>query len=199
MWKDVGVKTASGVIEKRVDKGIEPKSRAAIVFSGAFQYEQTERVAIRAMADVLENRLREKLREDLGGTYSVSTSASYSKYPRQEYQFSIDFGCSPDRTDELVKGVFQQIELLKSEGPSEKQVKDVKETFLRELETSNTQNGYLLSQIALRYQYSEDLASLFAMSEYYNKITPAIVQEAARKYLNTNNYVKVTLFPETKP
>ena len=36
------------------------------------------------------------------------------------------------------------------------------------------------------------------MSDYYNKITPALVQQAAKKYLNTNNYVKVTLFPETK-
>ena len=31
-------------IEKRVDKGIEPKSRADIVFSGPFQYNQEQRV-----------------------------------------------------------------------------------------------------------------------------------------------------------
>jgi predicted Zn-dependent peptidase len=32
--------------------------------------------------------------------------------------------------------------------------------------------------------------------EYYRKLTPALIQEAARTYLNTSNYVKVTLFPE---
>jgi zinc protease len=195
-WKDVGIKKPTGVIEKRVDKGLEPKSRAEIVFSGPFAYNQDQRVAIRAMAQVLEIRLRESLREDLGGTYSVSASAGYSKIPREDYSVTISFGCSPDRTDELVKGVFKEIEQLKTDGPSDKQVADVKETFLRDQETNMKQNGYLLAQIAARYQLGEDLTSLFNMSEYYNKITPAMVRDAARQYLNTNNFVKVTLFPE---
>ena len=80
-WKDVGMTRPKGVVEKRVDKGIEPKSRARIVFAGPFQYDQERRVGIRALADVLEIRLRESLREDLGGTYSVSASAGYAKYP----------------------------------------------------------------------------------------------------------------------
>jgi zinc protease len=195
-WKDVGIQRPKGVIEKRVEKGIEPKSRAGIVFSGPFSYTQEQRVAIRAMEDVLETRLRETLREELGGTYSVSVSAGYSKEPRSEYTVSVDFGANPTRTEELVKGVFREIELLKSEGPSEKQVADVKETLLRDLETNNKQNGYLLTQIAVRYQYGEDLASLFALADHYNRLTPAVIRDAARTYLDTNNYVKVTLFPE---
>ena len=195
-WRDVGIQRPKGVIEKRVDKGIEPKSRAGIVFSGPFSYTQEQRVAIRAMEDVLETRLRETLREELGGTYSVSVSAGYSKHPRSEYTVSVDFGANPTRTEELVKGVFREIELLKSEGPSEKQVADVKETLLRDLETNNKQNGYLLTQIAVRYQYGEDLASLFALADHYNRLTPAVIRDAARTYLDTNNYVKVTLFPE---
>ena len=195
-WKDTGLTKPSGVIEKRVDKGLEPKSRAQIVFSGPFQYSQEQRVAIRAMAQALEIRLRESLREDLGGTYSVSASAGYSKIPREEYSITISFGCSPDRTEELVKGVFKQIEQLKTEGPTEKQVADVKETFLRDQETNMKQNAYLLTQITSRYQYAEDLTSLFNMADYYNKIDPATIREASRLYLKTDRFVKVTLFPE---
>ena len=58
------------------------------------------------------------------------------------------------------------------------------------------QNGYLLSQIAARYQYSEDLTSLFNMGDYYNKLDAATIRDAARQYLKTDNFVKVTLFPE---
>jgi zinc protease len=50
-WKDVGVRTPAGIVEKQVEKGLEPKSEAAIVFSGPFEYDQTHRVAIRAMAE----------------------------------------------------------------------------------------------------------------------------------------------------
>src|SRR4029079_19154015 len=93
-------------------------------------YNQDQRVAIRAMAKVLEIRLRESLREDLGGIYSVSASAGYSQISRAEYSVTIDFGCSPDRTDELVKSVFKEIEQLKENGPTDKPVDDVKQTFL---------------------------------------------------------------------
>jgi zinc protease len=197
-WKDVGARPVSGVVQAKVEKGIEPRSQTVMVFTGPFEYNQLNRVVLRAMADVLQNRLRETLREDLGGTYSVSVSPGYSKVPREEYELTIQFGSSPARVDELVKAVLQQIEELKSKGPAPQQVADVKATFLRDLETSSKTNGFLLTNIASRYQYGEDLATLFNLADYYNKITPELTQAAARTYLNTNNYVNVELFPEKK-
>ena len=197
-WKNVGIDPPKGVIEKRVEKGIEPKSRATIAFTGTFQYDQTQRVAIRALAMVLENRLREILREDLGGTYSVSASASYTKLPDPEYRLSIDFGCSPDRTDALLKAVYQEVERMKSEGPTEKQTADIREALLREFETNIKQNSYLLGQISGKYEYGEDPATLLLVPEFYKKLTPAGIQTAAKTYLDSKNYVQVTLFPEKK-
>jgi zinc protease len=148
------------------------------------------------MADVLQNRLRETLREDLGGTYGVSVSPGYSKIPREEYQLDIRFGASPDRLEELVKVVFDEIEKLKTGGPTPKQVSDIKETMLRDLETSNQSNGFLLTNIAVRYQTGEDLETLFNLDDYYQKIDAEMIQTAARTYLNADNYTIVELFPE---
>jgi zinc protease len=195
-WKDIGMKRPTGVIEKRVDKGLEPKSRTAIVFTGPFDYTQENRIAIRAMAEVLEVRLRESIREDLGGTYNVSAAANYTKWPRGEYTIDISFGSNPDRTEELAKTVLKEIEAFKANGPTDKQVADVKETFLRDQETNMKQNGYLLGQIAVRYQFNEDLTSLFNMADHYRKIDAAMVKAAAQKYLDSANMVKVMLFPE---
>ncbi len=197
-WRDVGVRPPTGIIEKRVDKGLEPKSRANITFTGAFEYTQTERVAIRAMADVLTTRLRETLREELGGTYSVAASAGYTRFPRSEYSLAINFGCNPDRTEELLKTVFHEIELLQTNGPTEQQANDVREKLLRDHEVNMKQNRYLLTQIAYKYQYGEDPAGVLEVPDFYRKINPGMIQEAARTYLNMKNYVKVTLFPEKK-
>ena len=199
-WKDNKVMSPTTVVEKRVEKGLEPQSRARIVFTGPFTYNQESRIAIRSLANVLQTRLREVLREELGGTYSVSASAGYEKMPRSEYSFSIEFGSAPERTDELVKRVFAEVEALKTGGPTEKQVSDTKEAFIRDHETNLKDNGYLLSQIATKYQYGEadELAVLFDLATWYRKITAATVQAAAKQYLNTNRYVKVTLFPEKK-
>ncbi len=197
-WKDVGIHTPAAVVEKQVQKGIEPKSMAAIVFSGPFEFDQTHRVAIRALAQVLQTRLRETIREELGGTYSITAGQSYDRIPRQEYSVRIQFGCDPQRTDDLIKRVLAEIEQLRANGPTETQVSDVREALLREFETNSKQNGYVLNQIALRYQSGDDPAGLWDVPEYYKKIDKAMIQQAAKTYLNTNRYVKVTLFPEKK-
>ncbi len=195
-WKDVGIRNPDTVIEKRVDKGIEPKSQSRIVFVGPFEYDQTHRAVLRAMATVLEGRLRTTLREDLGGTYSVSVSPAYSKIPVSRYQVSIAFGSSPDRTDNLVDHVFQEIDKLKTEGPSPRDVSDTKEILIREFETGSKQNGYLLAQLVGRYENGEDIDSLFQVPRTYANITADDIQAAAREYLDTKRYVKVLLFPE---
>ena len=197
-WRDVGIRAPKGVVEKSVNKGIEQQSQAAIVFTGPFQYDRDHRVAIRALGMVLDTKLREVLREDLSGTYGVSVSPGYTIIPRQEYSFTIRFGCDPKRTDELVKVIFQEIENLKKSGPSEKQVSDVMEALLRDFETNVTQNSYLLGQIYLRYQVPQDLGEYFNLPEYYMTLNATMILEAARAYLNTDDFVKVTLFPESK-
>jgi zinc protease len=197
-WKDTGVRPPAGVVEKRVDKGIEPKSEAAVVFTGPFQYDQVHRVAIRAMALVLEGRLREALREELGGTYSVSTTATYSKIPIEQYAVAIEFGCDPERTTELVKRVFQEVEAVKNRGVTDAQLREVKAGLTREFETSSKQNSYLLSQISARYEFNDDLAEFFKITSFYDGLTSAMIQDAARTYLNTGKYVQVTMFPEKK-
>jgi zinc protease len=197
-WKDVGARTPTNVVEKTVEKGIEPKSLSAIVFSGPFEYDPTHRAAIRAMAEILQTRLLETIREELGGTYSIGAFAGYERIPNPTYSVTIQFGSAPDRTENLIKRVFQEIELLKTNGPSDKQVADEKEALLREYETSSKVNTYWLTQITAKYQSGEDVAALWHVPEIYNKIDKAMIQQAAKTYLNTNAYVEVKLFPEKK-
>ena len=197
-WKDVGMSPPKGIVEKIVKKGVEPQSRVSIVFSGPFEYDQTHRIAMRSLVTTLDTKLRETLREDLSGTYGVSVSPSYSKFPVQRYTLDISFGCNPKRVDELAAAIFKEIDALQANGPTEKQVNEVLQGFLRDYETSTKQNSYLLSQIYLRYQQGEDLKDFFNFPELYKKqVTAATIQEAARAYLNKGNYVRVTLLPET--
>jgi zinc protease len=197
-YKDVGIRYATGLVEKRVEKGLEPQSTAALVFTGKFEREPKERVYIRALADVLNARLREKLREDLGGTYGVGVNPNYTHIPVEEYAMTINFSCAPDRTEELVKEALKEVELLKTAGPTDQQVADVREKLLRDFETNSKQNGYWVTQLSLKYQYGETPDSLFALPETYRTLTPAIIQAAAKRYLDPANMVKVTLFPEKK-
>jgi zinc protease len=197
-WRDSGVRPPIGIVERRVEKGVEPQSQTAIVFTGPFEYNQPNRIAIRAMSLILQTRLRETLREDLGGTYSVSVGANYQKMPRPEYVSSVSFGSSPDRTDALVKTVFDQIATFVADGPTAAELADVRQTLIRDLETNMESNSYLATQIMARLEHGEDVEGFFGLRSLYESLTAAAVQQAAKAYLRPDNFVRVSLFPEKK-
>jgi zinc protease len=195
-WRDVGVRPAFGVVNRRVEKGIDPQSQTHIVFTGGFRYDVEHRVMIRAMTMALEGTLRNVLREDLGGTYGVSVSATASKVPVPQYRVSIAFGSDPEQTETLVRAVFEKIEELKQFGPSREDVNNITRIFERELETNSRQNGYLLREITRAYQNDEDLRDVFNLPDIYARVNAPAIQRAAELYLDTGSYVKVELFPE---
>ena len=123
-WKDVGMSYPTGVITREVKRGIEPKAQTAIVFTGPFEFTWENVQQISALADLLEIKLRERLRQDLGGTYGVGVSASPAHFPKESYMLRIDFGSAPERAAELQKAVFAEIDSVKAErrvgeGPAE--------------------------------------------------------------------------------
>ncbi len=196
-WVDHGVDPPPGVIEKTVYKGIEPQSTTRIIFAGDGEYSLEESTAIGAMADILQIRLRELLREDLGGTYGVGVSGSLSYRPDEEYLVTISFGSDPERADELAAVVFEEIERLKAEGPDAETVDKVRETQRRSKETSLEQNGYWLGQLSAYTSAGMDIRRI----PLYDRIegwTAEQVQQAANRYLRTDRYMKFVLLPENK-
>jgi zinc protease len=194
--RDVGIRPPTGVVEKTVTKGREPRSQVGIVFTGPFKNTSQERLVVRTLADTLEGSLQRVLREDLGGTYGVSVEPDYTMRPAGEYRLTISFACDPARTDDLVKALFGVIDQFKSTGPSDGQLADVRAALLRDLETDSQQNGFVLRQVAYAYEYGEDIPDLAKIRASYDQLTSTVIRDAARTYLDASRYVKVVLMPE---
>src|SRR5207247_2956477 len=102
-WGDLGITPPPGIVEKTVEKGIAPKSEVAIVFSGPFEYDDQHALALRTMTRVLESRLFDTIRQELGGTYSITADSGFEKFPRPQYVVRIDWTCDPAQADALVR------------------------------------------------------------------------------------------------
>jgi zinc protease len=196
-WKDIGVHTPTGVVTRDVRRGTEPKARTVIVFNGPFEWTRENRYALASLAEVLRMRLRDVLREELGGTYDVSVSQSSERDPRPEYQFSIDFGSAPDRVDTLRAAVFRELERIKRDGPTAEEIEKVREMQRRGEETEVKQNGFWLNALASAARYGQDPRLILHRSELRASLTPALVRDIARKYVNESRYVQVRLLPES--
>jgi len=195
---DDGKRTPPGVVKKAVYKGIEEQSQVALIFSGETELSMSERRKLSLLKDVVEKRLREVLREDLGGTYGVSVLSNFQDEPYQGFQFSISFGCAPDRVDELISNVWLNINDLQSNPPSETHLKDAKESIARSWETGLKENGYWLT--ALQFYMGREMDPeriLINPSVQVGEITGADMVAAANKFLNPDRYVQVVLYPES--
>ncbi len=194
-WKDLGVDPPSGVIEKTVYKGMEPQSRTQIIFAGDGAYSPEESTVIGALASILEIRLRELLREDLGGTYGVGVGGSLTYRPDEEYDVTISFGSAPERADELAAVVFEEIERIKADGPDAETVDKVRESQRRAKETNLRENSYWLGRIQGMDEQGRDLA-LIPSYDMIEGWTAEQVQEAAVRYLREDQYARFVLYPE---
>ena len=199
-WRDLGITPPTGVVEKTIEKGIAPKSQVAIVMSGPFEYDDAHKLALRAMTLVLQSRLLDTIRQELGGTYSITATPDTEKFPRPQFSVRIDWTCDPARTATLVQRVFEELAFVTLTPLSPTQVTLIREALQREFEANSQDNAYLLNQISRRYEDGEaaDIAAVGNMPQRIAALTGDAVQQAARSYLDTANYVKVTLMPETK-
>jgi zinc protease len=193
--RDIGIRPPDGVVQRVVKSGREPKSQVSVVFSGSFVNTPRERLVLRGVTDALEGTLQRVLREELGGTYGVSVDPQFAKLPTPSYRIAISFACDPARTDALVKALFDTITRFKTNGPGEGQIADARAALGRDYEVNSRENSYLLNQLAYAYEHGEDLQGVFDRTALHEQLTADAVTEAARRYLDLQRYVQVTLVP----
>ena len=197
-FRDVGPKLFSGQIDKTVRKGIAPQSQTAILMAGAAPWSREDAYLLSSVGEVLEMRLLDRLRESLGGTYSVSVNAQFSRHPRPEWQLVISYGSAPDKAESMFAAVKQELDSLRRVPPSAAEVERVREQQRRELEVARKQNGYWLSTIRSRLENGDDLGTIGAEDPLMAGLTAEKLAAAAKKYLTEANRARFVLLPEGK-
>jgi zinc protease len=187
-------------VQKTVQKGIAPKSQVSIVFSGALQYTDANLLALRTVTMLLQGRLFDTIRQQLGGTYSIEVEPLTQKFPRSEYSVRITWACDPARVDTLVQRVFDEIAFVKRTPLQPLQVERIRAALRRDFDDNSQDNGYLLNQIVRRYEdgNADGVGNVFNVPDQIAALTGGQIQQAAQTFLSSENYVKVTLMPETK-
>lgn len=195
-WRDVGIRPPSGVVEKIVHKGMEPKAETLVLYHGATPFTPETRYQLRSLSEYLEMRMLENLREALGGTYSVSVGGEATRVPHPEYSVSIQFGSAPGRADTLFRSILAVIDSTKAGQISQSDVQKVREQQQRTLEVSRRENSYWLANIAARLENEEDPRGLLRYEDFIKGLNAAQLQAAARRFLDTSNYARFVLLPE---
>ena len=201
-WRDVEPRPPEGAITKVVRKGKAPVATQVILFTGTTDPAgpETELIAA-AAAQILQERLLDKLREAMGATYGVDASMSISRVPRKSYSTAIDFKSSPQQADTLWQAAQVIIAAFRNDGPTKDELQKFVEQTRRETEIAVKTNGWWLGQLS-NYtmadgpRFGRSMSELLEWNKRLDALTPAMVQDAARRYLDPANVARFVLLPE---
>ena len=164
-WRDLGITPPAGVVEKTIEKGIAPKSQVAIVFSGPFEYDDAHRLALRTMTLLLQSRLFDTIRQELGGTYSITATPDIDEVPAAANTPCGSSGRAIRRARRRsCSACSRRSTFVRDTRFVAGQMALIREALLREFEQNSQDNGYLLSQIARRYE-DGDAADVAAVDQ----------------------------------
>ena len=195
-YSTVRLQFPMGVKKEIVNKGQEPKAQTVMTFFADTGLDELEMHRLRAATAILERHLRDELREELGGTYSVGVDYS-NTLPQAGYgATTIQFGSAPDRVDSLVATVMTELDKMRRDGPSADDVQKVKETEKEGLETSFKQNGFWIGALQTAQMLGWDPVSILHRTERTDTLTADNIHDAFRKYFPADRNTIVTLMPE---
>ena len=194
--RDAGLRFAKGVVKKKVALEKEAKSQVTLIFHGDETWSKDKERDAFILAEVLNIRLREQLRENLSGVYSVGANGNLMRTPRQVRTFSVSFTCAPERVDALVAATFKEMAEIAKSGVSAEYLDKVKAEFLRARETELRTNGFWLGQLTWAAFYGDDPAIVLDPNNVARRVTSDNVKAAAKRYLDPKQYFQAVLVPE---
>ncbi len=195
-WKDVGIGYATGKLTKQILQGSEPKSYVSMTFGAPDRWTREASHDARVLSMVLQIRLREVLREDMGGVYGVRASVSLSREPTGRREATISFGCDPANVEKLRDAALTVLRAVQKDGISNEYLAKVREQLKRARETDAKENWWWTNQLREAYWFGEDFASTTTLEPVLAHVTSDHVKAAARRFFDERNLVVGVLRPK---
>jgi len=198
-WKDVNMKAVEGNVIEHFKNGVAPKTSVNMYFHGPYEYNKNNNYVMSSMVSYLRIKLRETMREDMGGVYGVRVSGGGKYKPREEYSITVSFNADPPMADELIAAAKKVIQTAIDEAPSEIDMTKVKETQKQSKIKSLEENRYWQRSMVRQHDFEKDFDDLLlpALEEKIESLTAAQIQNAVKKYFNYDSYIEVVMEPDT--
>ncbi len=196
-WKNVGISYAVGKVTKEITQGSEPKSYVSMMFGAPDTWNRDSARDARVLGMVLQIRLREVLREDMGGVYGVRSFVSLSREPTMRREATISFGCDPANVEKLRDAALGVLRTIQKEGIGPEYLAKVTEQLKRARETDAKENWWWSSQLREAYWFGEDFTAVTDLDGMLARVTSDRVKASAKRFFSEKHLVFGVLRPQT--
>jgi zinc protease len=193
---DNGVRVKKGVKDFTVYKGKEQKSFILNIYSGEVPYSEDLAFKAEMLAEILNIKIIEDLREKIGGIYSGGINGTVQKYPYNSYIFGLQLPCGPENVDKLKKAAAEEIEKIKTNGPEQKDLDKVKKSLMEKYTVNMKENNFWTGVLQGIYFSDKDPQRTLNYEKVVADIAVADIKKAANLLFDGKNIIGGILLPE---
>jgi len=172
-----------------------PKSTVFISHSEDLKYNSYNNVCLKVINGILELVFTAKVREDAGGTYSVSVSLTSQKYPHQNASGLIMFDCNPSRADSLKGIIYNEINKLVKVGPGKEELSKTVNSLLNNREESRKHNNFWSNAIYSWCYTGIDINDSKNYEDILKNLTAKDIQKFAREFFSKADVADIVFRP----
>ena len=177
--------------------GKENKSDIQLSYYGNLtEFSDKENMAYSLLADIIQMKTTEKLREDLGATYSPRVSGQMSRSPMLEFSLVLSVSAAPENVEKLAAAFDEIIKKVAAGEITADDMLKAKEQRKKNVETQQKTNGYWAATLEQQEMYGFNSSII---TNYFTRLNDATKDElvaVANKYLLKASILKAILNPE---
>lgn len=196
-FKDNGVRPIAGEHTLKFKKGTEKKSLIISQYYGEIPYSEDLSLKAQALAEILNIKVVEEMREKLGAIYGGGFNANVTKEPYARYSVGLSLPCGPENVDKLIAAAAEEIKTLQEKGPDMKDLDKVRTTWHEQHRTSIQENKYWQDKLEGILFWGKDKGHVLQYDAWIDKLTPADIQQTAKLLFNGKNQFTSILYPES--
>ncbi len=185
-----------------VFRGAESHCMNYMFYGGEFTYDHKLDMSMTyaAFDHIVSHRLLEKLRKEMGDTYSVRLSSNFPYAPNlDEMMISINFSCEPEKADNMKSFAREVLDNFLKKGVTDDEIATAKEILLERERVSYLSNVGLLRAHQASNMYDVDVHNLV---DYVSKIERQVTKERIEGYAKAafsenRHLMSYTIKPDT--
>lgn len=185
-----------GVVVAEADGGEGDTANVSFLFTGAATSDRRADVVASVVREVVGNRLTDFIREELGDSYSPIARIELGDGALPSTELYISVSTAPDLVDDVSDAVLDQLEELRTDGPSEREFSNAVNTVAEQL---NFINNVQINDEALAVLTDPEGNGSFdefvEQARIIGTVGEGDVNDALTDWIDLDRYIEVRVTP----
>lgn len=182
------------VVVTTVEAGSDEQGRLGMFFTNPFQPRLEDRLAARMLQLIVDNRLRERIREELSATYSIFSSIDLQREPDPFVESFVSSTGHPNDLGRISDEVMADLAELQASGPTAEEMATAVEQLRSEIDLIN--NPTLAEALVTSRLYPDQpVVELSRRYEIVETITAEDIRVLSKTVFNPEQRIEIRRVP----